>query len=367
MLAIGNLLRLVTQDDVDAGLTTEMAVLLMYGVGAYAAVGETTVAVVIGAIIAVLLQNKASLHNFVARIGEEDLKAIMQFVLIALVILPVLPDKPYGPFEVLNPREIWLMVVLIVGINLGGYVAYKLFGQKAGTLLSGIIGGVISSTAATVGYARRTRNSPKSVSLAALVIMIATAVSFARILVEIAVVAPGHLFALAPPLGLMLGGNVVLCAAMYFIGRSGAEELPQHGNPAQLKSAVLFGGLYALVVFGTAVVRQHFGDSGLYGVAVISGLTDMDAITLSTSKLVEAQQISADVGWRVILLASLANLTFKTGIVACLGHRRLLGWIAGLYGSMLIGGVLLIVFGPNPQEATPPKLDRTTKQTAVNG
>lgn len=353
MLAVGNLLKLVAQGEVDSGLTTEMAVLSMYGVGAYAVVGDVTTSIVAGAIVAVLLQHKASLHGFVARIGEDDLKAIMQFVLLALVILPVLPDQTYGPFDVLNPREIWLMVVLIVGINLGGYVAYKLFGQKAGIVLSGLIGGLISSTATTVSYARRSRSSPENAALVALVILIASAVSNLRILVEIAVVAPKNLMSLGLPLSVMPAVTTVLCGAMWFIGRGESGELSKQENPAQLKSAVVFGGLYALVIFVTAVVREHFGDSGLYGVAIVSGLTDMDAITLSTAKFVETERIAADVGWRVILLASLSNLVFKAGVVAFLGHRRLLSWVVALYGVVMIAGVLLFFIGPEGHDREP--------------
>ncbi len=136
------------------GLTTEVAALLTFGVGAYLVVGQAAMAVVVGGMVALLLYWKEPLHKFAQQIGEADIKAIMQFVLISLVILPVLPNKTYGPYNILNPFEIWLIVVLIVGIGLAGYVAYKIFGQRGGTLLLGILGGIISSTATTVSYAR---------------------------------------------------------------------------------------------------------------------------------------------------------------------------------------------------------------------
>ena len=138
--------------------------LLMFAVGAYVVVGYPGVAIVIGGGVAVLLQFKGQLHGLVAGLGDNDLKAIMQLALISLVILPVLPDTTYGPYAVLNPRNIWLMVVLIVGISLGGYVVYKFWGNQAGIVLSGILGGVISSTATTVSYAKRAAETPKSVS-----------------------------------------------------------------------------------------------------------------------------------------------------------------------------------------------------------
>ena len=157
------------------GITTDVAMLLMFAVGAFLAVGPMSVAVAVGGGVAVLLQFKPELHKIAQKLGDEDLRAVMQFVLITCIILPVLPNVSYGPdsfprffhlrhpmpqLDVLNPREIWLMVVLIVGLSLGGYISYKYFGRNAGILLGGVLGGAISSTATTVSYARGTRNDP---------------------------------------------------------------------------------------------------------------------------------------------------------------------------------------------------------------
>ena len=148
--------------DTDSGQTSEVAALLLYGIGAYVVFGDKAVAVVLGGAIAVLLHYKDMLHAFAAKIGARDVTAIMQFVLITLVILPVLPNQVYGPYSVLNPFQVWLMVVLIVGISLIGYVAYKFFGEKEGAVLGGMIGGLVSSTATTVSFARRTATTPTS-------------------------------------------------------------------------------------------------------------------------------------------------------------------------------------------------------------
>src|SRR5690606_35719953 len=136
------------------GLTTEMSIILMYLIGAYLVEGNQLLAVVLTGVIAVLLHFTPALHGFVNKIGEKDLKAVMQFVLITLVILPVLPNEDMGPYQVLNPREIWWLVVLIVGISLVGYFLYKLLGGKLGALAGGLLGGLVSSTATTVSYAR---------------------------------------------------------------------------------------------------------------------------------------------------------------------------------------------------------------------
>jgi uncharacterized membrane protein (DUF4010 family) len=340
----GNLVRLKT-GEADPGQTTEFAALVMYGVGALLVIAPISVGVVLGGAVAVLLHLRDPLHRFVGRIGEKDIRAIMQFVLIALVILPLLPDRPFGPYDVLNPYQIWWMVVLIVGLSLAGYVAYKLFGAKAGTVLSGALGGLISSTATTASYARRTKDTPDTARLAALVIMIASTVVFARVLLEIAAVAPGQFREMGPPLGAMLGVGIVVSLIAWFFGRSQEGELPEAGNPAELKAALIFGALYAGILLAVAFARERFGTAGLYTVAAISGLTDVDAITLSTSRLV-AGGLDPGTGWRAILLAAMSNLIFKGGIVAVLGSRGLFARVALLFGLALGGGGLILWLWP---------------------
>jgi uncharacterized membrane protein (DUF4010 family) len=341
----GNLAR-ISKGDGDPGQTTELAAVLMYGIGAWVVVGAMPVAIALGGTVAVLLHLREPLHRFVERIGEGDLKAIMQLVVIALVVLPVLPDRAFGPYGVLNPYQIWWMVVLIVSLSLLGYVAYKLFGARAGTILSGLLGGAISSTATTVTYARRSKEAPESSRLAAVVVMIASTVVFVRLLVEIAVAARDRFLELAPPLAAMLGVTVVLALAAWLAGRRENAEPPEPANPAQLKSALVFGALYAAVLLAVAFARERFGTAGLFTVAALSGLTDMDAITLSTARLVSGGGLDPGTGWRAILLAALSNLVFKAGTVAVLGSRRMLGRVAVLFGVALAGGGLIFWLWP---------------------
>jgi uncharacterized membrane protein (DUF4010 family) len=332
--------------EADPGLTTEIAMLLMFAVGAYLVVGSTAVAVAIGGGMAALLQFKVQLHGVAARLGDEDLKAIMQFALISLVILPVLPDRTYGPYNVLNPRQIWWMVVLIVGISLGGYIIYKFFGQSAGIVLGGILGGLISSTATTVSYSRRTAGAPEASRLAAVIIMIASTIVFGRLLIEIAFVAPGFLRAAAPPIAIMLALLAGLSIGLLFMGRKEQNEMPEQKNPSELKGALMFGLIYGVVLFAVAAARDLFGDKGLYAVAGISGLTDVDAITLSTSQLVASGNLDAGHGWRLILVAAMSNLVFKAAAIATLGHRELFAKVAPLYGLALAAAVMLLIFWP---------------------
>ncbi len=345
LITAGNLVRMQNRE-AEPGQTTEFAALVVFGLGAWVVTGSMAVPVVLAGAVVVLLHFRESIHGVVEKIGEKDLRATMQFVLIALVILPVLPDRDMGPYGVLNPYQIWWMVVLIVGLSLAGYVAYKLFGSGAGTVLAGILGGLISSTATTASFAKRSRENADLSRLAALVIMLASTVVYGRVLVEITAVARGRLLDLAPPLAAMLGVCAVVSGAAWLLGRDGDDELPEPGNPAELKAALIFGALYAAVLLAVAFARDRFGTAGLYIVAAISGLTDVDAITLSTSRLVQSSRLDPDTGWRAILLASMSNLGFKAGIVAALGSRALLGRIAMLFGAAMVGGGLILWLWP---------------------
>jgi uncharacterized membrane protein (DUF4010 family) len=345
MVVLGNLARMRAGTN-DPGLTTEFALVVMYAVGAFLVIGPVPVALAVGAGVAVLLHLKPQMHSLAARIGEGDFKAIMQFVLISLVILPVLPDRAFGPFGVLNPHRIWLMVVLIVAVSLGGYVAYKLFGARVGSVLGGLLGGLISSTATTVSYARRSRDRSASPDIAAFVIAVASAVVFLRVLAWIAVAAPHSLPALAGPVLMMLGAIGLGAAGLWLAMRGGVTGMPPQSNPTELKSAVTFGLLFALVLFAVAAAREHLGEGGLFAVAALSGLTDMDAITLSTAQLVHDGALPPGTGWRLILVASMANLLFKLAAAALLGGRALALRLALVFGLGLLAGAGALLWWP---------------------
>ncbi|PWW82739.1 hypothetical protein CR164_03075 [Prosthecochloris marina] len=329
-----------------AGPTTGIAALLMFSVGAMLALGMIVPAIAVGGGVAVLLQWKQPLHGFVKRIGKSDIQAIFRLVLIAMVVLPVLPDKNLGPFGVLNPSHIWLMVVFIVGISVSSYLVAKFLGQKTGLLLGGILGGLISSTATTISYARRSKTIPGTSSLAAMVIMIASTIVFIRVGFEVAVVAPEILPYVLPQFGVMCLYMALIALAAHFFVRESNEALPEAEDPSDLGAAVAFGALYAFVLVAVAAAKEFFGDQGLYIVAALSGLTDMDAITLSTARLIEADRVGIDTGWRMMMLGAMSNILFKAAAVAVLGNRQLFFRIALLFGISLAGGIALLLFWP---------------------
>lgn len=351
VLVTTKLMRIRQPDDHSHGSTTDAAVLLMYGVGALLVVGPMVVAIAIGGGVAVLLQFKPELHGFARRLGDKDLRGIMQFVLITCIILPVLPTKPilpaetYGPLAVFIPFETWLMVVLIVGMSLGGYITYRFLGRNAGILLGGFLGGAISSTATTVSCSRQARSSLIDAATATVVILIASTVVFGRVLIEVAVVAPNFLGAAAGPVCVMALLTAVPSLAIWYHVRHRSAPMPEQANPTQLKSAVFFGATYAVVLVALAAVQQYAPAEYLYLVAAISGLTDMDAITLSTARLARSgdEAILAD-GWRMLVVASMANLVFKAAIVGLMANRRLLSRVVLLFLIPMAGGVLLLLF-----------------------
>ncbi len=346
MTIVSGLLKFKSGDITEPGMTTQAAVFLMFAVGAVVVV-KTGVSIILGGIVAVLLHWKAPLHAFVHRIGEKDLQAVIRLTIIALIILPILPDKTYGPYGVLNPFHIWLMVALIVGISVAGYIFFKFLGPQKGALFGGIIGGIISSTATTVSYSRRSMNTPKLAFLAAVVIMIASSIVFFRVIAEILIVAPEILLDILPPLTAMILIMVLVSTLLYYRTRNNQDPTVLiEENPADLKAAVVFGALYAVVLFGIAWAKEDIGNKGLYFVAALSGLTDMDAITLSTSELIQAGRLSLDTGWRMIIVGALSNMVFKAGLVAVLGNRRLLKEISIAFSLCIGGGGMLLLFWP---------------------
>jgi uncharacterized membrane protein (DUF4010 family) len=346
-IAVGNMLKVPGPHEPAPGITTEVALLVMFVVGAALIADSMQISIAIGGLVAVLLQLKEKLHGLAQRLEENDVVAVARFVLIALVVLPALPDRSFGPFDVLNLREIWWMVVLIVGIALASYVAWRVLGAHAGTLLAGILGGLISSTATTASYARRTRENANVSALAVVVIMIASCVLYARVVAEVVAVAPSAAATLVPPLCAMLAVFAVLCALAWMRRGKEAAHVPPPKDPAELRPALLFALAYAAILLAVAAARHYFAtDRALYFVAAISGLTDVDAITLSTARMVESGRLVGDAGWRLIVVASLSNLVFKAGVVAVLADRDLLRRITLWFGLGAAAGVAILAFWP---------------------
>lgn len=343
VIVMGNVIKLQTER-VQYGMTTEVSLLLMFSVGAWLPYGSWTVAAAIAGGTALILYSKPQFKGIIGRLEDTDIRAIMQFVLISLIILPIVPNETYGPFDVFNPRLIWLLVVLITGISLIGYLLYKFVGQRAGVLLGGILGGLISSTATSVSYARLSLSGPSAAHSAAVVMVIASSMTYVRMLIEIGVVAPGHFYELALPVVIL--AVVTIAVAWYVYSRLPATgvEVPEQKNPSELRTALGFAAFFVLILFLMAAANHWLHDEALFAVAIVSGLADMDAITLSTAHLVSEGAIDVDRGWRLILTAFVTNTLFKFGIAVSLGHAGLRRHLAGAFGVIALAAILLILF-----------------------
>lgn len=328
----------------DPGTTTVVALLLCYGLGAMIWYGLAKLAVMLAIGVTALLYFKPELRGLSQKLTRRDLVAVLQFSVLTFIVLPILPDQNYGPYDAFNPHQAWLMVVLISGISLAGYAALHVVGTRYGAPLLGFFGGLVSSTATTMIYAKHGKSNQAMLNLAASVIVIAGMVVLLRLLVVSAVVAFGALPSLLPVLagGLLFG----LVVALYnWRKMSNTTELfiPETSNPAELHTAIGFGLLYVIVLLGSAWMADIAGSQGLYAVALASGLTDVDAITLSSLRLFNLGQLSEQQTVTAITLAFLANLAFKFGMVVFIGGWMLARQVAIGFGAIACG-VLLGLF-----------------------
>ncbi len=347
-MVAANLIKAKRDTNPNVGQTTEVAILLMFAIGAYLVLGSQMIGVIVGAILAILLYVKETLHNFIDKLKEKDLAAIMTFAGISLVILPLLPDETYGPYNVLNPQNIWLMVTLIVGISILGYFIYKWLGKKVGMVSNGILGGIISSTATTVSYARQAKESNAAGKISAFVILVAVTVSLVRVVIEIGVVVPEKLPQIILPFAVLFLFMALLSAGLFYtINKDkNVSEMPEPKNPAQFKSALFFGILYGLILLAVAFTKENFGNSGLYTVSVIGGLANKDAITLSLSQLIKGG-LEISLGWKLIMTAVISNMAFKVLIASVLGNRQLTKYLGAAMLISVAAGLLLIWFWPD--------------------
>lgn len=313
-----------SDEDDDPGTTTVAAVAVAYALGALVWHGFEQLAVALAVTTTVLLYFKAELRGASRRLTRKDLVSILQFAVLSLVILPVLPNRDMGPFQALNPYQIWWMVVLISGLSLLGYAALRIAGPQRGALLTGFFGGIASSTAATLTFARASQANPHITPMAALVILIANSVVLLRLGLVVAVVAPS----LLAPLSLLFAGGLLAAAvviAVFWRGLHIRPEAPEMDvkNPTEIGVALTFGGLYAVVLLAAAWLSDLVGHQGLYVVALVSGLTDVDAITLTGLRLFGLGHIDMEQAVAVVLIALLANNLFKTMLASLIGGLAL--------------------------------------------
>jgi len=327
----------------DRGTTTVAAAGVCYLLGALAGLGEPGLAGALGIGVTALLYFKPELEGVSTALQRHEQVSVLQFLIASFVVLPILPDRAFGPYEVLNPRNVWLMVVLISGIGLASYVALRLVAGRHGVIVAGILGGLVSSTATTVLYARRSGESPAMRRLAAAVVPLANLVPILRIGVLAAIVAPALLPWLFPVAGAaLLLGVAITALSLRRLVADGAPPVPESRNPAELGTALRFAAFYALVLFATAWFSDLAGRGGLYATALLSGFVDVDPIVLSVLNLFGGERLSPQPAVGAIALAYAANVAFKLGVMVWYDRRLaaravwpLLATLAGGAGAFL--------------------------------
>jgi uncharacterized membrane protein (DUF4010 family) len=349
----------------ERGITTEISLFICFTVGVMVQFSGYITATFITIFVTLILYLKESMHKLVKRVESEDIRAVLKFAIITFVILPIF-DPEYACYlrdiggvgwlsgspelmnvEVINPHTVWLMVVFISAIGFSGYVAIKILGSRKGIGLTGFLGGLVSSTATTMTFSKRSREE-ESLSLPfSLGILLACTTMFPRILVEVLIINSDLLLSLSVTMGFMAASGLAVC---FFIWKktegATSDEVPLK-NPFSLMPAVKFGLLYAIIVFVARAMEVIAGDKGIYIVSILSGLTDVDAITLTMSQISRQDSSKLTQATVAITLAAFSNTILKAGMAYVLGSRELKRIILVGFAIILIvgfAGLFLISF-----------------------
>ena len=332
----------VRNDSEALGLTTELAAVTTTLLGALAALGQRELAAALGVTVAAILAYKQPLHGLVERLDREDIYAGLRLSIATFIVLPLLPNRTVDPWDALNPWSLWLLVLLISGLSLVGYVATRLLGAHRGIALTGLTGGLVSSTAVTLAFARQSRDKAYEKAAYALATgtLIAWTVMFGRVLIAVAIVNRALLKPLLPPIVAMA---VVAGALAWYAHRKAPDGKAQDvvlRNPFSLTSAIKFAALFAAVLLVVKLAQTYTSSTGIYAVAALAGTTDVDAITLSMAQYARANDVT--IAARAIVIATLTNTIVKAGMVAALGSRSLRAPIIVSAALIALAGIVTV-------------------------
>lgn len=350
-LALGGLVLMTTvsysgaleRTQAEPGITTEVAAILTFLFGVLVMGKHATVAIALAVITSLLLAMKGRLHGAIRNMSTEDIHVALQFALVAAVILPLLPDRTIDPFGLLNPFQIWLMVVFISGIGFTGYVLMKILGPSQGITLMGILGGLASSTATTISLSSASRENPQMAPQYARAVIMASTVMFPRVLFLVLVIYPPLVLRIVAPLITML---IVGLLFIFFVNkdalvdRSSPPPSFKIGNPLKLSTAIKFGLLFAFVLIFVEFAQDFLGSTGVYLTSFLTGLTDVDAITLSVTRLTANDKLTQQVAGISVLIASLMNTISKGAISYFSGSDELRKPVIKAFLFILLSGVV---------------------------
>ena len=325
----------------DVGGTSEITAIIAVLLGGLTFLGYIEISLAITVIMVVLLSSKLKLQSVISQITDEEMYDFIRFVVVALLIFPFLPNETYGPYDVINPREIGWVILLTSGLGFIGYVLVRILGAGRGILMSGIIGGLVSSTAVTWVFSRKSREEPSLAINCAIAILAASSIMVIRVLIWVLVFNKELMTDFYLPIGIVFLGAIGVTLYFYFQEKKNRKtdaEIPL-GKPLNLAGALVFGLLYTVIIFAVAYASDTFGNKGIYITSGIGGLSDIDAITISVSKL-SNNSISVLTAQNAILIATLANTIVKMGIALWAGSRELRKYIYIGYGTIFLAGLV---------------------------
>ncbi|SDL36975.1 MgtC/SapB family protein [Kriegella aquimaris] len=329
------------QEEYSKGLTTNLALIATFVLGIMVSAEYYRDAVATAVIIVTLLSLKTRFRMVISNITPEELFAFIKFSIIALLILPFLPNKVYGPNDLLNPFEIGSIVVIVSFLNFIGYFLVKYVGSKKGILLTAILGGLISSTAVAWSYASRSEESPELSKKYAAGIVIASAIMFPRLALLVYIFNSALLTYLAIPFSLLTLICLVVSLVLIQRDTKKPDTNIKLGNPLNILNAIGFGAIYVVILFAVFYSNKFFGESGLYYSALISGLADTDAITISMAKFsLDSEKLQ--VASSVIIAAILSNMLVKLGISVFKGSKTTGKLVGYSFGAIILIGVIYI-------------------------
>jgi len=327
------------------GATTEFMTLLAFVFGALAALGYLIPAATFAVAATLLLSVKAPLHRLAESIQEDEIYAILKFGVVSVIILPLLPNRAFGPLNALNPRLIWWVVVLISGLSMVGYVLMRFLGARQGIAVTGILGGMTSSTAAAFGLSNQARSAGESLArYFALGITIASTIMFVRVVIITAVINGPLARALTLPIALPFIVGVGISIYLWKRKESEREAALQVKNPMELWSAIKFGLVFAVVMFVSRAGYHYFGSLGMYVTGVLAGLVDVDAFTISAARLAHDSILAPNTANASILVACATNTLVKGGIAVALGGRPLSKVIIPIFATLTLASIIACVW-----------------------
>ena len=331
------------------GQTTEVAALVVFFLGGLVIFGFRDLAVILAIVTSAVLAYKHPLHGLALNLSEDDVYAGLKLLIATFIVLPILPNEPLDPWGALNPYKMWWLVILISGLSLAGYVAARWLGSQHGVAVTGLFGGLASSTAVTLSFARRSSDTSAPAGFPAALaagLLLSWVVMFGRIAVEVAVVHRPLLPLIAGPLAAMGIAAALVAGFYYWRSRrtaAGPSDNVPLKNPFSLTSAARFAALFSAVELAVKLVQTYWPGQGFYAVAALAGLTDVDAITLSMAQFAKDGG-SPQVAAASIAVAALTNTLVKLGLVATLGAAGLRWRVAVATLLILISGAALVYF-----------------------